>query len=268
MIVTERERERERGRDTGRGRSRLHAPGARCGIRSRVSRIAPWAKGRHQTAAPKDPISLGLDLRVVTHSKMSSGNAKIGHPAPNFKATAVMPDGQFKDLSLSDYKGKYVVFFFYPLDFTFVCPTEIIAFSDRAEEFKKLNCQVIGASVDSHFCHLAWINTPKKQGGLGPMNIPLVSDPKRTIAQDYGVLKADEGISFRGLFIIDDKGILRQITVNDLPVGRSVDETLRLVQAFQFTDKHGEVCPAGWKPGSDTIKPDVQKSKEYFSKQK
>nr|KAF6379960.1 peroxiredoxin 1 [Myotis myotis] len=176
---------------------------------------------------------------------MSSGNAKIGHPAPNFKATAVMPDGQFKDISLSDYKGKYVVFFFYPLDFTFVCPTEIIAFSDRAEEFKKINCQVIGASVDSHFCHLAWINTPKKQGGLGPMNIPLVSDPKRTIAQDYGVLKADEGISFRGLFIIDDKGILRQITVNDLPVGRSVDET-----------------------GSDTIKPDVQKSKEYFSKQK
>uniref|UniRef100_A0A8C0A3G1 Peroxiredoxin-1 n=1 Tax=Bos mutus grunniens TaxID=30521 RepID=A0A8C0A3G1_BOSMU len=175
---------------------------------------------------------------------MSSGNAKIGHRAPQFKATAVMPDGQFKDISLADYKGKYVVFFFYPLDFTFVCPTEIIAFSDRAEEFKKLNCQVIGASVDSHFCHLAWINTPKKQGGLGPMNIPLISDPKRTIAQDYGVLKADEGISFRGLFIIDDKGILRQITINDLPVGRSVDETLRLVQAFQFTDKHGEAGPS------------------------
>lgn len=205
---------------------------------------------------------------VTADSKMSSGNAKIGHPAPNFKATAVMPDGQFKDISLSEYKGKYVVFFFYPLDFTFVCPTEIIAFSDRADEFKKLNCQVIGASVDSHFCHLAWINTPKKQGGLGPMNIPLISDPKRTIAQDYGVLKADEGISFRGLFIIDDKGILRQITINDLPVGRSVDEIIRLVQAFQFTDKHGEVCPAGWKPGSDTIKPDVNKSKEYFSKQK
>ncbi|XP_044772885.1 peroxiredoxin-1-like [Neomonachus schauinslandi] len=199
---------------------------------------------------------------------MSSGNAKIGHPAPNFKAMAVMPDGQFKDLSLSDYKGKYIVFFFYPLDFTFVCPMEIITFSDRAEEFKKLNCQVIGASVDSHFCHLAWINTPKNQGGLGPMNIPLVSDPKCTTAQDYGVLKADEAISFRGLFIIDDKCILRQITVNDLPISCSVDETLRLVQAFQFTDKHGEVCPAGWKPGSDTIKTDVQKSKEYFSKQK
>ncbi|EMP34082.1 Peroxiredoxin-1 [Chelonia mydas] len=171
---------------------------------------------------------------------MSAGNAFIGKPAPSFKATAVMPDGQFKDITLSDYKGKYVVFFFYPLDFTFVCPTEIIAFSDRADEFKKLNCQVIGASVDSHFCHLAWINTPKKQGGLGNMNIPLVSDTKRTIAKEYGVLKEDEGIAYRGLFIIDDKGILRQITINDLPVGRSVDETLRLVQAFQFTDKHGE----------------------------
>ncbi|XP_035579633.1 peroxiredoxin-1-like [Zalophus californianus] len=175
---------------------------------------------------------------------MSSGNAKIGHPAPKFKATAVVPDGQFKDLSLSDYKEKYIVFFFYSLDFTSVCPTEIIAFSDRAEEFRKLNCQVIGASVDSHFCHLAWINTPKKQGGLGPMNIPLVSDPKRAIAQDYGVLKADGGISFRGLFIIDDKGILRQITVNDLPVGRSVDETLRLVRVFQFTDKQWGSAPS------------------------
>ncbi|XP_010295699.1 PREDICTED: peroxiredoxin-1 isoform X1 [Phaethon lepturus] len=206
---------------------------------------------------------------------MASGKAFIGKPAPDFTATAVMPDGQFKDIKLSDYKGKYVVFFFYPLDFTFVCPTEIIAYSDRADEFKKINCEVIGASVDSHFCHLAWINTPKKQGGLGTMKIPLISDTKRVIAKEYGVLKEDEGIAYRGLFIIDEKGILRQITINDLPVGRCVDETLRLVQAFQFTDKHGEdlmfiisVCPAGWKPGSDTIKPDVQKSKEYFSKQK
>lgn len=171
---------------------------------------------------------------------MSSGKAFIGKPAPDFTATAVMPDGQFKDIKLSDYRGKYVVFFFYPLDFTFVCPTEIIAYSDRADEFKKINCEIIGASVDSHFCHLAWINTPKKQGGLGTMKIPLVSDTKRVIAKDYGVLKEDEGIAYRGLFIIDEKGILRQITINDLPVGRSVDETLRLVQAFQFTDKHGE----------------------------
>ncbi|XP_053229687.1 peroxiredoxin-1-like [Podarcis raffonei] len=160
---------------------------------------------------------------------MSAGDAHIGKPAPDFLATAVMPDGQFKEISLSQYKGKYVVFFFYPLDFTFVCPTEIIAFSDRSEEFRKINCEVIGASVDSHFCHLAWINTPKKQGGLGCMRIPLVSDTNGEISKKYGVLKEDEGISYRGLFIIDDKGILRQITVNDLPVGRSVDETLRLV---------------------------------------
>ncbi|POI30995.1 hypothetical protein CIB84_005254, partial [Bambusicola thoracicus] len=173
-------------------------------------------------------------------SEYPTGKAFIGKPAPEFTATAVMPDGQFKDIKLSDYRGKYVVFFFYPLDFTFVCPTEIIAYSDRADEFKKINCEIIGASVDSHFCHLAWINTPKKQGGLGTMKIPLVSDTKRVIARDYGVLKEDEGIAYRGLFIIDEKGILRQITINDLPVGRSVDETLRLVQAFQFTDKHGE----------------------------
>ncbi|KAK6302833.1 peroxiredoxin-1-like isoform X2 [Coregonus clupeaformis] len=199
--------------------------------------------------------------------KMAAGKARIGHLAPDFKATAVMPDGQFKDISMSNYRGKYVVFFFYPLDFTFVCPTEIIAFSDAAEEFRKIGCEVIGASVDSHFCHLAWTNTPRKQGGLGAMKIPLVADTLRSISTDYGVLKEDEGIAYRGLFIIDDKGVLRQITINDLPVGRSIDETLRLVQAFQFTDKHGEVCPAGWKPGSDTIKPDIQKSKDFFSKQ-
>uniref|UniRef100_A0A8D0H844 Peroxiredoxin-2 n=1 Tax=Sphenodon punctatus TaxID=8508 RepID=A0A8D0H844_SPHPU len=202
----------------------------------------------------------------VKENKMASGNACIGKTAPDFQATAVV-DGAFKQLKLSDYRGKYVVLFFYPLDFTFVCPTEIIAFSERAEEFRKLNCEVVGASVDSHFTHLAWINTPRKEGGLGQLNIPLVADLTHSIAADYGVLKEDEGIAYRGLFIIDNKGILRQITVNDLPVGRSVDETLRLVQAFQHTDKHGEVCPAGWSPGSDTIKPTVKDSKEYFSKQ-
>ncbi|KAJ3614463.1 hypothetical protein NHX12_018035 [Muraenolepis orangiensis] len=197
---------------------------------------------------------------------MSAGNAQIGKPAPDFKATAVV-NGEFKDVSLSDYKGKYVILFFYPLDFTFVCPTEIVAFSDRAEEFRKLGCEVIGASTDSQFSHLAWINTPRKQGGLGPMNIPLLADLNHSISKDYGVLVPDQGIAYRGLFVIDDKGILRQITINDLPVGRSVDETLRLVQAFQHTDKFGEVCPAGWKPGKDTIVPDVKKSKEFFSKQ-
>ncbi|XP_044134883.1 peroxiredoxin-2 isoform X2 [Bufo gargarizans] len=197
---------------------------------------------------------------------MAAGNAHIGKPAPDFQATAVV-NGEFKEVKLADYRGKYVVLFFYPLDFTFVCPTEIIAFSEHADEFRKIGCEVIGASVDSHFSHLAWTNVPRKEGGLGPMNIPLLSDLKHTISRDYGVLKEEDGVAYRGLFIIDSKGILRQITINDLPVGRSVDEVLRLVQAFQFTDQHGEVCPAGWKPGSRTIKPNVKDSKDYFSKE-
>lgn len=192
---------------------------------------------------------------------------RLTKPAPEFKGQAVV-DGEFKDISLSNYKGKYLVLFFYPLDFTFVCPTEIIAFSDRVEEFHAINCEVVACSTDSVFSHLAWTNTPRKQGGLGNMKIPLLADKTMEISRAYGVLKEDDGISFRGLFIIDDKGNLRQITMNDLPVGRSVDETLRLVQAFQFTDKHGEVCPAGWKPGADTIRPNVKDSQKYFQKQK
>ncbi|KAL7074836.1 hypothetical protein ACQ4LE_005599 [Meloidogyne hapla] len=198
--------------------------------------------------------------------KMSSGQAKIGKLAPEFTTDAVV-DSDFKTVSLSDYKGKYVVLFFYPLDFTFVCPTEIIAFSERSGDFNKINVQLLACSTDSKFSHFEWINKPRKEGGLGEMKIPVLADRNMKIARDYGVLKEDEGIAYRGLFIIDPKGILRQITINDLPVGRSVDETLRLVQAFQYTDKHGEVCPANWKPGSDTIKPDPNKSKEYFGKQ-
>uniref|UniRef100_A0A8I3WSN0 thioredoxin-dependent peroxiredoxin n=1 Tax=Callithrix jacchus TaxID=9483 RepID=A0A8I3WSN0_CALJA len=149
---------------------------------------------------------------------------------------------------------------------TFVCPTEIIAFGDRLEEFRAINTEVVACSVDSQFTHLAWINTPRRQGGLGPIRIPLLSDLTHQISKDYGVYLEDSGHTLRGLFIIDDKGILRQITLNDLPVGRSVDETLRLVQAFQYTDKHGEVCPAGWKPGSETIIPDPAGKLKYFDK--
>jgi len=196
-----------------------------------------------------------------------ASKAFVQKPAPSFEAEAVMPDGSFKTVKLADYKGKYLVFFFYPLDFTFVCPTEIIAFSDRAEEFRAINCEVLACSVDSHFSHLAWTEKPRKQGGIGQMTIPILSDITKNISKDYGVLLEDQGVSLRGLFIVDDKGILRQITVNDLPVGRSVDEALRLVQAFQFTDKHGEVCPAGWRPGAKTMVADTVKSKEYFSKQ-
>ncbi|XP_055626361.1 uncharacterized protein LOC129768630 isoform X2 [Toxorhynchites rutilus septentrionalis] len=204
------------------------------------------------------------DVRSSDH-KLQWTKAVISRPAPPFEATAVV-QGAFKKIKLSDYRGKYLVFFFYPLDFTFVCPTEILAFSDRVKEFKKLNTEVIAASIDSHFTHLAWINTPRKEGGLGKINIPLVSDITHSIAKDYGVYLDDLGHTLRGLFIIDDRGILRQITMNDLPVGRSVDETLRLVQAFQYTDKHGEVCPAGWKPGQDTIVPNPEEKIKYFEK--
>ncbi|XP_012511791.1 PREDICTED: peroxiredoxin-4 isoform X2 [Propithecus coquereli] len=193
-------------------------------------------------------------VSVADHS-LHLSKAKISKPAPYWEGTAVI-NGEFKELKLTDYRGKYLVFFFYPLDFTFVCPTEIIAFGDRIEEFRSINTEVVACSVDSQFTHLAWINTPRRQGGLGPIRIPLLSDLNHQISKDYGVYLEDSGHTLRGLFIIDDKGILRQITLNDLPVGRSVDETLRLVQAFQYTDKHGEVCPAGWKPGSETIKPE------------
>ncbi|KAM3834141.1 LOW QUALITY PROTEIN: thioredoxin-dependent peroxide reductase, mitochondrial [Vipera latastei] len=185
--------------------------------------------------------------------------------APYFKGTAVV-DGDFREVSLDDFKGKYLVLFFYPLDFTFVCPTEIIAFSDKANEFHDVNCEVVAVSVDSHFCHLAWINTPRKTGGLGHMNIPLLSDLTKQISRDYGVLIESSGLALRGLFIIDPNGIIKHLSVNDLPVGRSVEETLRLVKAFQYVETHGEVCPANWIPESPTIKPNPEDSKEYFAK--
>jgi alkyl hydroperoxide reductase subunit AhpC len=153
------------------------------------------------------------------------------------------------------------------MDFTFVCPTEILAFNDALPKFEKLNTTVLGVSTDSHFTHLAWRDRPRKQGGLGEdLKLPLVADKNFKIARDYGVLIEEEGIALRGLFIIDPKGTLRQITVNDLPVGRNVDETLRLVEAFQFTDEHGEVCPAGWQSGGETMKADPKGSLEYFGK--
>ncbi|XP_040572051.1 peroxiredoxin [Lepeophtheirus salmonis] len=191
--------------------------------------------------------------------------ARVQCPAPSFAGQAVV-DKSFKEIKLEDFKGKYLVLYFYPLDFTFVCPTEIIAFSDRIQEFKDINCEVVGVSTDSHFSHLAWINMPRKQGGLGELKYPLLADFNKKIASDYGVLIEQAGIALRGLFIIDPQGVIRQMTVNDLPVGRSVDETLRLVKAFQFVEKHGEVCPAGWTPDSPTIKPSPNGSKDYFEK--
>jgi peroxiredoxin 1 len=181
--------------------------------------------------------------------------AFIRHPAPQFNGT-VWHSGRFQEIKLSDFKGKYLVLFFYPLDFTFVCPTEICNFSDAYEKFKSIDCELIGCSTDSKFSHREWALKPRKQGGLEPCNLPLLSDKSQDISKDYGVLidsGSDKGVAFRGTFIIDDKGILRHSSINDLPVGRSVDEILRLVQAFQFSDKHGEVCPAKWKPGERGI---------------
>lgn len=198
---------------------------------------------------------------------------QVGQAAPAFSGMALVGK-EFKKLSyeegaltIGDRKtsGHYTVLFFYPLDFTFVCPTEIIAFSDRVDEFEKLNTKVIGCSVDSHFSHLAWSNTPRKEGGLGEIRYPLLSDVKKEIAWSYGVL-LDGGVAARGLFIIDDKGILQSYTVNNLAVGRSVDEALRLIQGYQYVATHGEVCPANWKPGGETMKPDPTGSKSYFSK--
>ena len=194
--------------------------------------------------------------------------AVIGKPAPDFALGAVR-NGEIVNVKLADFKGKWLVLFFYPLDFTFVCPTEIIAFADRAGEFRKINTELAAVSVDSVFTHLAWTKTPRKSGGLGAVDIPLLSDINKAAATAYGVLVPDgedAGVSYRGLFIISPTGVLRQITINDLPVGRSVDETLRLVQAFQFTDEHGEVCPANWHPGAATMKADPKGSQAYFSK--
>lgn len=190
----------------------------------------------------------------------------VTKPAPEFKATAVMPDDSFKDdFSLTSYRGKYVLLFFYPLDFTFVCPSEIIAFDKALPKFKAKNTEVIGVSVDSHFTHLAWKNTPRKQGGIGPIQYPLVADLNKKIAEQFGVL-LEGGIALRGLFLIDPKGIVRHALVNDLPLGRSVDEALRMVDALQFYEKNGDVCPANWHAGDEAMKPNAKGVAEYLAK--
>ena len=192
-------------------------------------------------------------------------SALVAKPAPDFTAQAVMPDGSFKEIKLSDYKGKYVILFFYPLDFTFVCPTEIIAFSEKMDEFKKRNTEVLGVSIDSHFSHLAWRNTDRKNGGLGDIAYPLVADLNKKITYDYGVMH-EAGIAFRGLFLIDKEGVVQHQLINNLPLGRNIDEAVRMVDALQFHEKNGEVCPANWSVGSDGMKADPEGSKEYFEK--
>ena len=193
-----------------------------------------------------------------------NGCLRVGQMAPDFTATAVV-DQEFKEISLSQYRGKYVVLFFYPLDFTFVCPTEITAFSDRYADFSAKNTEVLAVSVDSKYSHLAWIQTPRNQGGIGDLAYPLVADLKKEICAAYNVLNED-GEADRGLFIINPQGMVMHMTINKAPVGRNVDETLRVLQAYQYVEANpDEVCPANWTPGDKTMKEDPVGSKEYFS---
>ncbi|MFQ3612297.1 MAG: peroxiredoxin [Cyanobacteriota bacterium] len=194
------------------------------------------------------------------------GCLRVGQSAPDFSATAVY-DMEFKTVKLSDYKGKkYVVLFFYPLDFTFVCPTEITAFSDRYADFANLDTEILGVSVDSEYSHLAWTQTDRKAGGVGELKYPLVADLKKEISAAYNVLDPEAGVALRGLFIIDKEGIIQYSTINNLAFGRSVDETLRILQAIQYVQTHpDEVCPANWQPGQKTMNPDPVKSKEFFA---
>jgi len=185
--------------------------------------------------------------------------------APNFKAQAVLENNAIEELELASYKGKYVVLFFYPLDFTFVCPSEIIAFDKKLDAFREKGAEVIGVSVDSQFTHYAWKNTPVDAGGIGQVRYPLVADLSKNIARDYGVL-FDDAVALRGLFLIDKEGIVRHSVINDLPLGRNVDEALRMLDALQFTETHGEVCPANWKQGEEGMKPTAAGVAEYLAK--
>ncbi len=192
----------------------------------------------------------------------------VGKEAPDFTATAVMADGSINgEFRLSDYEGKYVVLFFYPLDFTFVCPTELIAFSNRIAEFEAKGVQVIGCSIDSQFTHIAWRNTPINEGGIGEVKYPLVADVKHDICRAYDVEFDAAGVAFRGSFLIDQNGVVRHQVVNDLPLGRNIDEMLRMIDALQFHEKHGEVCPAGWNQGDKGMVPDGQGVASYLSEQ-
>ncbi len=189
----------------------------------------------------------------------------VTQQAPDFTAEAVLPDNSFGSITLSALKGKYVLLFFYPLDFTFVCPSEILAFNKKVAEFKTKNTEVIGVSVDSKFTHLAWKNTAIENGGIGDIQYPLVQDLNKEIAKSYGIL-FNGAVALRGLFLIDTTGKVRHSVINDLPLGRSVDEALRMVDALQFVDTHGEVCPANWKQGDDAMKPTAEGVATYLAK--
>jgi peroxiredoxin (alkyl hydroperoxide reductase subunit C) len=186
--------------------------------------------------------------------------------APDFTAPAVKPSGVIDDFSLSSLRGKYVVLFFWPLDFTFVCPTEIIAHDRRLQEFRDRGVEIVGVSIDSQFTHFAWRSTPVDQGGIGPVGFTMVADVRHEITRAYGIEHPEAGVALRASFLIDRDGVVQHQVVNNLPLGRNVDEMLRLVDALQFTEEHGEVCPAGWQKGDDGMKPDAGGVADYLSR--
>jgi peroxiredoxin (alkyl hydroperoxide reductase subunit C) len=190
----------------------------------------------------------------------------VAREAPDFTASAVMPDGSIKEgFKLSGLRGKYVVLFFWPLDYTFVCPTEILAHDHRIEEFKKRGVEVVGVSIDSQFTHFAWRSTPVDQGGIGAVKFPMIADVKHEIAQSYGI-EHPAGVAMRASFLIDKSGVVQHQVVNNLPLGRNVDEMIRMVDALQYNEKHGEVCPAGWKPGDAGMKATTDGVASYLAK--
>lgn len=189
---------------------------------------------------------------------------KVGKQAPDFSGEAIV-DGKINNIKLSDFSDKYKLLLFYPLDFTFVCPTELLALQDNIQEFEKLNTQVIAASVDSIYSHLAWLNTPRSKGGIHGVTYPILSDIKKTISSDYGVLIEEDGVALRGVFLLDKDNIVQSVTINNLSLGRSIPELLRVIKALQFVEKNGEVCPADWEPGKKSMKPDQKGLEEYFA---
>lgn len=237
-----------------------------------LSVLAPSASGYYQS------IPIGRTMRTAQLTSRARSSTQllrpqqlsqptmrlVGNPAPDFEAEAVF-DQEFMNVKLSDYRGKYVILFFYPLDFTFVCPTEITSFSDNYKEFADLGAEVLGISVDSKFAHLAWLQAERNEGGLGDIAYPLVADITKDIAKKYDVLIEDEGVALRGLFIVDREGVVQHCTINNNEFGRNWEEVKRTLQALKYVqDNPDEVCPAGWNPGDETMVPEPDKSKEYF----
>ncbi|KAK8739137.1 hypothetical protein OTU49_003497 [Cherax quadricarinatus] len=208
-----------------------------------------------KTAAMEVEVVPPTDAKPQT---LQNGYIHVGAPAPDFKCDALV-DMKFKEVAMKDYHGKFIAILFYPLDFTFVCPTEIISFAERIDDFHAVNCEVLGCSTDSKFTHLAWCQTPREKGGVGQIPFPLLADKSMEVSKKYGVLNEAAGVAHRTLVIIDTKLVIREVIANDSSIGRSVDETLRLIQALQYADKHGQVCPAGWKPGDQAIDPNEKK---------